>query len=436
MAQFRTSADLIDTALRKSGEVTSGTSAYETIALDSINSVYHSLISGGTIPIGKDMTVEIDEVWPWSKADAPLIIELQPKYTTGTVAFTLGSEAGTFSTGPASSLVGYHIRINGKEEIYKIASHTAAATAFEIDGLYPDATVTGASFEAFKIDYDLIPSMIVINSKNNKLQFQEVAGTTLTATLTSGTYTPSALATEVQTQMNTTGGTPVYTVSYSATTRKFTIASDRGGGAVFVLVGTGDQSLFSAHKTLGFDDENTTNAASVVSTYELGGIARLIEPFKVHKGSGDDIGGIDAESFSREYPLSSIREGIPSRFCVMRESSDGVFSVRFDAFPREKTRIEIEYVPVPRDLKDSSSSIPLVPRKHVDVLVDAAVFYIMLDKSDDRADKYAMLLYGKLKSMIAQHRGSMVRSGKHFGQIISRKENLKYTNRRLKYGYD
>lgn len=429
MAQFRTTADLLDLALQDAGEVTNGNSPYETQALNYLNKVHMAIVAGGTIPIGKDQTVEIDEVWLWSRARSPLILELQPKYSTGSITLTLGSESGVFSVAPSFSVEGWFLKIDARNEWLRFASHTAGATAFELDGAYPDAS-GGFTFEAMKIDYDLVPTYVVISSSNNKLQFQEAAGVTLTATLTSGSYTPAALTTEVQTQLNATGGTPVYTVTYSAVTRKFTIASDRGGGAVFVLVGTGSQSEFGAHKTLGFDDENTTNAASVVSTYVLGGIARLIEPMKIHRSNGGNIYGIDPESFERDFPIHTVEEGFPDRLCVVRESADGTLTVRFNRFPKEKTRVEVEHVAVPRDLKDSAASVPLIPRKHVDVLQDAATFYIMLNKSDDRAMTYANLMQGKLKAMIAQNRGSLVRSGKGFGQIVPRIELTQIHQRR------
>lgn len=435
MAQFRTTADILDLALINAGEVTNGNSPYESQTLNYLNRVHYTLVSGGTIPIGKDLTVEIDEIWSWSKAKSPLILELQPAYETGTVTLTQGSEAGVFSSAPTSSLVGWHIKIEGRDEWFKIASHTASATAFELDAAYPDSSGSGLSFIAAKLDYDLIPDYIIVNDGNNKIEFQETAGTTLTGTLTNGTYTPSDLISHVATVMNSTGGTPVYTGSYSTTTRKFTIASDRGGGAVFVLVGTGSNAGFSIHKTLGFDDENTTNAASVTSTYVLGGISRLIEPFRIHKGAGLDYQayGTDAESFHRNYPFCSVIERCPDRFCVLKESGDGTITVRFNAYPKDKTRVEVEYVPVPRDLKDNSSSIPLIPRKHVDILEDAATFYIMLNKSDDRAQVYANLMQGKLQAMKSQHRGSLQKTGNYFGRTIARRENMGPV-KRLRYG--
>lgn len=431
MAQFRSTADILDLSLQKAGEVTNGNSAYETQALNYLNAVHMALVCGGTIPVGKDQTIEIDEVWPWAKAKAPLILELQPKYDTGTVTLTLGSEAGTFSAAPSISLQGYHISITGRDEWFKIAQHTAASAAFELDGAYPDASGSGLSYVAAKFDYALTPSYLVINDDNNKIQFQKTAGSTLTGTLTNGTYSPSALATHVAAAITTAASGPTITGAYSAITKLFTLTSDGAGATIFRIVGDGSSSAQSAHRLLGYDDETTSSSATQTSIYVLGGIARLIEPFRVHKGSGDGIFGTDAESFHRNYPLSSTEEGTPDRFCVLSEASDGTFTVRFNRYVSEKTRIEVEHVPVPRDLKDNSSSIPLVPRKHIAVLEDAATFYIMLDKSDDRAQTYANLLQGKLKAMVSQHRGTQVRSGENFGKIISRRDLIPQGRRKL-----
>jgi hypothetical protein len=432
LAQFRTAADIIDRALSNAGEVTNGNSAYESQALDFINKVHFAIVAGGTIPLGKDATVQIDESWPWAKAARPLILELQPKVDTGSVTLTQGSEVGTFSDAPAASLAGWFIRVTGRDEVIRIGAHTAGATAFELDSAYPDDSGSGLLFTCFKLDYDLIPDYVVIDASNNKLQFQESAGVTLTATLTSGTYTPAQLATEVQTQLNATGGTPAYTASYSTTTRKFTLGSDRASSAVFVLVGTGSQADFSAHKTLGFDDEDTTNAASVVSTYVLGGIARLIEPMKINKLQHGLVCGLDSQSFARENSLNYISEAYPTQFAKVTEKNNGTITVRFNAYPIDKTRVEVEYVPVPRDLKDSSASIPILPRKDVEVLEDAATFFIMLLKSDDRMNIFSQLVQGKLNAMISSHRGSLLRSGENFAQMIPRVDLLNRRQRRIK----
>ncbi len=435
MAQFRTSADLVDSILTRCGETTNGNSPYDTNGdvIGFLNRVHFSLLAGGTIAIGKDSTVEIDETWPWAKAKRPMVLELQPKYDSATVTLTLGSEAGTLSAAPSYSLAGWYISISGYEGIYRIASNTAAATSFELDAAWPGASTTVASCTIFKLDYDLTPDYLVIDSTNNKFDFKKVnAGSIITATLTAGSYTPAQLITHVATQVTTAASGPTITGSYSATSKLFTLTSDGAGTTVFQpFFATGTNQLTSVHGLLGFDDTDLTGALTYSSTYILGGIARLIEPMKRLKGWGQQIFGIDSESFARDYTFLDIDEGDPTHFTVIRENPDGSLRVRFNRYPTDKTRVEIEHVPVPRDLKDSTGSIPLVPRKFIDVLEDAGTFYIMLLKNDDRSSVYAQLAQGKLIAMISQHRGSLLRGAKNFGEIIPRRDQLGIRRRRL-----
>lgn len=433
MAQFRTTADIMDLALANAGEVTNGNSSYESELLNKLNRVHFSLVAGGTIPLGKDATVQIDETWPWAKSRRPLILELQPKITTGSVTLTLSSEAGTFSSAPSVSVAGWYLKVDGAEGTYRIASHTASATAFELDAAWPLASVTTGTFTLFKLDYDLIPSYLVIDSTNNKLNFKKAsAGSELTATLTAGTYTPAQLATHVATQMTTAASGPTITGSYSAVTKLFSFVTDAAGATTLLpLFATGSNRAQSVHPLLGFDDTDLTAATTQTSTYILGGIARLIEPMKAQRGGPQLIFGCDAESFARDFTFSEITEGVPDRFTVIQEYPDGTLQVRMNKYPTDKMRIEIDHVPIPRDLKDSSGSIPLVPRKHIDVLEDAATFYIMLLKNDDRAMSYAQLVQGKLTAMINQHRGSLLRSGENFGQLIPRRDQISRIRRSL-----
>ncbi len=435
MAQFRTTADLVDSILLRCGETTGGTSPYDTNGdvLGFLNRVHFSLVAGGTIAIGKDSTVEIDETWSWAKAKRPLVLELQPKYDSATVTLTLGSESGTLSAAPSYSLAGWYISISGFEGIYRIASNTASSTTFELDAAWPGTSTSVASCVIFKLDYDLTPDYVVIDSTNNKLDFKKTAGgTLLTATLTAGTYTPAQLATHIGTQMTTAASGPTITATYSSTTKLFTIVSDGAAATVFQpFFATGTNQLISAHRLLGFDDTDLSGALTYSSTYILGGIARLIEPMKRLKGWGQSIFGIDSESFARDYTFQDIDEGDPTRFTVIQENPDGSLRVRINKYPTEKTRVEAEYVPVPRDLKDSAGSIPLVPRKFIDVLEDAGTFYIMLLKNDDRAQVYSQLAQGKLLAMVNQHRGTLLRGAKNFAEIIPRREQLNNRRRRL-----
>ena len=427
MAQFRSTADILDLALLAAGEVTNGNSPYEAQALNYINRVHFAIVAGGTIPLGKDATVDIDEPWTWAQAERPLILELQPKYNTGSVTLTQGSEAGTFSSAPTDSLAGWNLRITGRDEVLRIASHTAGGTAFELDGAYPDASGSGLNFESFLLDYDLVPSYLVIDSTNNKIQFQKAAASPLTGTLTSGTYTPAQLVAHIASVITAAAGGPTVTGSYSSTTKLFTLTSDLAGATLFQIIGNGSQSKYSVHRLLGFDDVTTASAAAQTSTYVLGGIARLVEPMKINKGAGGtgSLLGVDSETFQRNYPLRVITEAYPDRYTVLRETNEGILTLRLNAYPTDKTRIEIEYIPVPRDLKDDATSVPLIPRKHSDVLEDATAFYICFLKNDDKAQSFAALVQGKLSAMTAQKDGGLQRTGENFGQLIPRRDRTK-----------
>lgn len=433
MAQFRTSADLLDSILRRAGEPTNGNSDLESDALEYLNRIHHTIIAGGN-----EFDVEVDEAWVWARAKVPMVLELQPAYSTGTVSLTLGSEVGAFSGAPTSSLEGWFLKCEGRDTVYRIAQHTAASTAFEIDGLYAETTGAAQNYKAFKLDYELAPSHLIIDSTNNKIDFIKTGSAELTTTLTAGVYTPSALATHVGAAMTATASGPTITCTYSALTRKFTLTSNLAGATIFTLsFAAGTNVATSAHRLLGFDDEAQSGAATYTGKYSLGGIARLIEPIRVH-GREDGYGNIeslDPLTMQKRYPLTLASEGIPSRFSKVSEDTDGKITVRFNKYPKDKTRIEVEFIPVPRDIKDNTASVPLLPRKFSEVLEYGTVYYLLLDKEDGKAASYATLAKAKLNAMRRQNRAELERTSSDFGSIIPRADLVSAPARtRLLYG--
>lgn len=93
----------------------------------------------------------------------------------------------------------------------------------------------------------------VIDSTNDKIDFKESGGgSTLVATLTHGTYTPAALATLIGTQMGAaSGATGTYTVTYSSSTGKWTIATSLA--FLSILWHTGSDNATEVGAAIGFD---------------------------------------------------------------------------------------------------------------------------------------------------------------------------------------
>ena len=56
MAQFRTTADIVDSVLLRAGETANGNSAYESRALEYVNRIHRSLVVGGN-----EFNIEVDE---------------------------------------------------------------------------------------------------------------------------------------------------------------------------------------------------------------------------------------------------------------------------------------------------------------------------------------------------------------------------------------
>jgi len=98
------------------------------------------------------------------------------------------------------------------------------------------------------LDWEYRNWEIDIDSSNNKLNFSE-SGVELTATLTSGTYSLSGLATQIQTQLDAAGAL-TYTVSVSADDKITILAT----GAFGLLIKTGANRYVSILNQLFFGE--------------------------------------------------------------------------------------------------------------------------------------------------------------------------------------
>lgn len=123
-------------------------------------------------------------------------------------------------------------------------------------------TLVGSQ-QDYNISSDLgIDGNIVITTANQKLDFNEGAGE-LTATITAGTYTPSTLATEIDTQM-TAAGAAAYTITYSG--KVFRIANDATLG---LLAATGTNIANGIWSTIGFAATDLSGYINYAADYAI-----------------------------------------------------------------------------------------------------------------------------------------------------------------------
>jgi hypothetical protein len=113
--------------------------------------------------------------------------------------------------------------------------------------------------KSIKLSGCIIPnSQYLINSNNNSL-ILNTGATDYTFSLVNGNYTPTTLATELQTQLNTNGFSSTFTISQSSTTSKFRLQS-----TVAVVYKFSENS--SLGKILGFGATNTASTTDIYAT--------------------------------------------------------------------------------------------------------------------------------------------------------------------------
>lgn len=430
MAQFRTTADILDEILQKAGEPTNGNSPFETLARTYANKVHHAIIGGGNI-----FNLDVDEPWVWARSRFPIVLELEPAYSTGTVTCTNDDINFTFSAAPSDSLEGWHFQINGRPTVYKITKHTSADTSGQLDSSFVDDSGV-YNFRAFKLDYEITPTYMYIDNYNDRVDFQETASATLSTTLTHGAYTPTNLIAHITARIDATGAN-TYAGTWDSVTRQFMISrTSTTAGTYFNLLSLGPNKKRSALPLIGYDRIDYTAGTTYTSSYTPNSVGRMIEPFKLFSTSCHDpfIYSTDPIKMQEDYPIAMTRQRIPDRFVRLTEENDGTIWVRFNAYPQFKTKASIDWIPAPIDLQDNIASYPQLPRGDVDTLIHGAAAYVAFDKEDTKWEALLNLCKAGLQAMQKKNRGLLFRTGETFGQVVPRAD-LDNQYHKLNFGY-
>lgn len=148
MANLRYSSDILADALFRAGELTDGTSDFNSQALVYLNRAYRSIWQGGG-----EFDPQINEVWWWLKSEGSII--LQTTIDTGTVNVSNNSTSVTFSSAPSNSVAGRFFKVDDHEDVFKIDTHSAGTDTATLDTVYTGDTDTAASYKLMQLEYDL-----------------------------------------------------------------------------------------------------------------------------------------------------------------------------------------------------------------------------------------------------------------------------------------
>lgn len=159
MANFATSADLIDDILFRAGELTDGSSDFEAEALRLLNRAYRELYEGGAA-----FANDFQEDWLWLKKDPPGTLTILPVVNAGTVSVTKNSTSATLSVAQTDSMAGRFLRVEGHADTFRVSAHTGGTTALTLDSVYTGATNAAVTYKLMKLEYDLPSDVLRIVS--------------------------------------------------------------------------------------------------------------------------------------------------------------------------------------------------------------------------------------------------------------------------------
>ena len=123
---------------------------------------------------------------------------------------------------------------------------------------------------------------VIVSGTNDKINFKEAAaGGELTATITAGSYSRSALASEIKTQLESVGA-ETYTVSFGSGTGLWTVS--HAGAELELLFDSGTDSATSCRDVIGFGTNDYTGGTSYDgSTIAIHTVERLIVDLKTQE---------------------------------------------------------------------------------------------------------------------------------------------------------
>lgn len=157
-------------------------------------------------------------------------------------------------------------------------------------------------------------------------------------------------------------------------------------------------------------------------------VLRVLSPMRVFRGTEprmlQEVYGTDPDALWRETWLSP--HGVPSRFALVADQV-----VRFDAVgpdvATDLMRIEYSYLfrPTPLTLPGVTEE-PFVPWAWRRVLADWALFFLLIDKNDDRAEAAGAAARSSLNAMASEHRHKLSTTNPRFGGIEPRQSGWRW----------
>lgn len=390
MAMSETSvSELKKRALFRVGELTDGTSPYDSKALEYINQIYRAILAGGN-----EFELELGSPWSWARAQNPATFVLQTKVSglvsvtnaSSTISFVESDGSGGFIPFNLSpSVEGQWFKVTGRPELFRVVSHVSGTSSAVIDTAYTDITASGLEFDVYFVEYDLPVKVERIIAPMVVQRQQQFAAP------------KDGLIYQVDLS-NMNDNWPMKQMPEEVP-QQYAILSRDSDGDIRVRM----NAQAGSQTRISFDYIPIYSPLVEISPELTNGNANI---------DFDDNGLINGAEVM-------VTENITSSGFTLNQVYYVVNSTK-DTFQLSTTKGGSAIVPGASGTI-SISSIPILPKTFRDILDYGASFYVMLDKNDERSEAYFRLCQSKMKAMIAANNREMGQaSAGRLGEMIPR----------------
>lgn len=167
-------------------------------------------------------------------------------------------------------------------------------------------------------------------------------------------------------------------------------------------------------------------------------VLRLFSPLRVHQyqvgqDSRQEIDVMPMPTFQKMYPTSCIADRMggemPTKAAVYQYDGDGTWFLQMNSYTNDIQRVEIDYVPTPTPLAIGSVD-PILPVTERGILAEYALWKILGDVDDDRADAHFNAAVSMFEAMVRKEQIIGGSTSGNFGRIRPRMDKATGVTRR------
>lgn len=396
---IQTASDIKKSVLFRCGELTDGTSPYDSKALEYMNQIYRSILSGGN-----EFNLDLGKPWSFAKSTSPGTLILKPSYSTGTITCNNGNRICSLSGIPPMDLTGQWIHVNQTGDYYRIAEHTS--TVLYLDAPFTDDSIVGASFVVYFLEYDLSPSIWPLVNLD---AIERLTG---------------PMVVDKQQRFNAPLDGLIYGVDISNINENYPLKfiDEVIPTAFSQLYRTPDgkirvrfNSQVGSETRVSFDYIPIYSNLVDSTSYSTNGVVfTCSSPHNLRTGDPIAFLGTAPTGLSNNavyYVCNPQASGLLTKFTIARTRGGKEF--QFFTIPPGSTET------------GSFSSVAVLPPAFNQILEYGASFYLLTDKNDERSQQYGQLAAQKMQALIDSNSREMAQTGgMRYAGMIPRLDNF------------